>query len=255
VNRSSHVFVPFENVLDRCRFCGNIESSHFSPSPIEVPQPTENNAINGHSPKVLEDMKMLVGAILDRIDVAPNDDPLPYVREYVDGIRKRLAEPAPIEAPQAEVALPDLSEDDEDRQKAKALYGLQNLDANGLRNVYRKLTASYYCRERQLLEALAQLSTLRERHESLDKVFKQCVYDHVKSEEKLFVDLGLNTREGRHFNERAEIAEAELVTLRERNNKLEEALRAICHAMKQEYSPATTLDDLIKAVEAADALL
>ena len=38
MNRSSHVFVPFENVLDRCRFCGNIESSHFSPSPIEAPR-------------------------------------------------------------------------------------------------------------------------------------------------------------------------------------------------------------------------
>ena len=72
----------------------------------EAPQATEDNAINGHSPKVLEDLKMLVGEILDRIDMAPNDDPLPYVREYVDGIRKRLAKSSPIEAPRVEGELP-----------------------------------------------------------------------------------------------------------------------------------------------------
>jgi hypothetical protein len=33
----------------------------------------------------------IIGGILDRIDMAPNDDPLPYVREYVDGLRARMA--------------------------------------------------------------------------------------------------------------------------------------------------------------------
>lgn len=29
-----------------------------------------------------------LGAILDRIDMAPNDDPLPYIREYVERLQE-----------------------------------------------------------------------------------------------------------------------------------------------------------------------
>lgn len=35
----------------------------------------------------MADLNRLIGGILDRIDMAPNDDPLPYIREYVEHLR------------------------------------------------------------------------------------------------------------------------------------------------------------------------
>lgn len=64
---------------------GNMDKHH-------KPEPARSRLEPVEAPKVnvWDDPKMLIGAILDRIDMAPNDDPLPYVREYVDGIRKRM---------------------------------------------------------------------------------------------------------------------------------------------------------------------
>lgn len=38
---------------------------------------------------LFDNEKHLIGALLDRIDMAPNDDPLPYIREYVERLRGR----------------------------------------------------------------------------------------------------------------------------------------------------------------------
>lgn len=52
----------------------------------------------GHS--LFQGVQHLLGAILDRIDMAPNDEPLPYIREYVDGLRERgsslISNPEPV---------------------------------------------------------------------------------------------------------------------------------------------------------------
>ena len=46
---------------------------------------------------IFNDVDHLIGALLDRIEMAPNDDPVPYIREYVEGLRTRKSPilPAP----------------------------------------------------------------------------------------------------------------------------------------------------------------
>jgi len=100
VNRSSHVFVPFENVLDRCRFCGNIESSHFSPSPIEVPQPTEEQYVAR--------IRQLEAAIHRTLQALREyKTTLPAIAALRENLFKELFA-APIEAPRVEGELPPL---------------------------------------------------------------------------------------------------------------------------------------------------
>jgi hypothetical protein len=48
-----------------------------------------SNAAKAEKVEESSDMRTLIGGILDRIDMAPNDDPMPYVHEYVDGLRIR----------------------------------------------------------------------------------------------------------------------------------------------------------------------
>lgn len=66
--------------------------------------------------------------------------------------------------------------------------------------------------ESLLRAANAEVGRLKGELEESNKILRETVYDHVKRDEQLFSDLGLNTSEGRHFNARAEAAESALAT-------------------------------------------
>ena len=59
-----------------------------------------------------------------------------------------------------EAQLPPLDENDEDRRVADGLRNMEFLNVYQVRAAYRDLTASYCCRERQLLAKISLISSL-----------------------------------------------------------------------------------------------
>jgi len=149
VNRSFHVFVPFENVLDRCRFCGNIESSHFSPSPIEAPQPTKITVCTSDAG--------VVEGVFSSYDLA-----LVWAREHQMGISNlregvldsclRERHRASIEAPRVEGELPPLDVTEAEEKLVRDIIPIER---------ERPMLRILLCRERQLLASQAEVERLR----------------------------------------------------------------------------------------------
>lgn len=88
-------------------------------------------------------------------------------------------------------------------------------------NRKRQTIADSFVREKE-----AEIRRLKGELEKSRNLLQKTVIDHVRRDELLFSDLGLNTREGVHFNARAEAAEGEREAYRILMNEAREALSA-----------------------------